>query len=439
MSDVPTDCAEHQKRMISFARSYFPIYRSITGNGVRESLRLIQTILPALTIHEVPSGTKCFDWVVPEEWNIRDAYIIDPLGNKLCDFKQSNLHVVGYSQPMDTEISLEELQTHLHSLPEQPDAIPYITSYYGKNWGFCLSEQQRSMLKKGTYRVFIDSEFSHGSLSYGELIIPGRRKEEIFFSTNICHPAMANNETSGPTVLAFVAEMAAQLSNPEYTYRFIFIPETIGAIAYLDRHIKHLKSHVIAGFNVSCAGDERVYSYLSSRTENTLADRALLHVLHHTDPDFIRYSYLERGSDERQYCYPGVDLPVCGFMRSKYGEFPEYHTSLDNFDVVTDKGLQGSFEVLERVIIALENNKVYGGTVVCEPQLGKRGLYPKISTKKTKSIVQNMMNTLAYADGTRDVLDIADKINCPVWDVLPIIEQLVQNKVLTPVNEIHSV
>lgn len=439
MSDIPTDCAEHQKRMISFARSYFPIYRSITGNGVRESLRLIQTILPALTIHEVPSGTKCFDWTVPEEWNIRDAYIIDPLGNKLCDFKQSNLHVVGYSQPMDTEMSLEELQTHLHSLPEQPDAIPYITSYYGKNWGFCLSEQQRSMLKKGTYRVFIDSEFSHGSLSYGELIIPGRRKEEIFFSTNICHPSMANNETSGPTVLTFVAEMAAQLKNPEYTYRFIFIPETIGAIAYLDRHITHLKSHVIAGFNVSCAGDERVYSYLSSRTENTLADRALLHVLHHTDPDFIRYSYLERGSDERQYCYPGVDLPVCGFMRSKYGEFPEYHTSLDNFDIVTDKGLQGSFEVLERVIIALENNKVYSGTVVCEPQLGKRGLYPKISTKKTKSIVQNMMNALVYADGTCDVLDIADKINCPVWDVLPIIEQLVQNKVLTPVNEIHSV
>lgn len=439
MSNILTDNTAHQERMIAFARSYFPIYRSITGNGVRESLRLIQTILPALTIHEVPSGTKCFDWSVPEEWNIRDAYIIDPLGNKICDFKQNNLHVVGYSQPIDTEMSLDEIQLHLHSLPDQPDAIPYITSYYGKNWGFCLSEHQRMTLKKGTYKVFIDSEFSNGSLSYGEFIIPGRRKEEIFFSTNICHPSMANNETSGPTVLTFVAEIAAQLKNPEYTYRFIFIPETIGAIAYLDKHLAHLKERVIAGFNVSCAGDERVYSYLSSRMENTLADKVLLHVLRHTDPAFIRYSYLERGSDERQYCYPGVDLPVCGFMRSKYGEFPEYHTSLDNFDVVTAKGLQGSFEVLERIIVALENNKIYSGTVLCEPQLGKRGLYPKISTKKTKSIVQNMMNTLVYADGARDVLDIADKINCPVWDVLPIIEQLVQNKVLIPINEIHSV
>ncbi|MCI5059441.1 MAG: DUF4910 domain-containing protein [Alphaproteobacteria bacterium] len=418
---------ELKDRLISFAKEYFPIYRSITGEGVRESLRLIQRHIPDLKIHEVPSGKECFDWTVPEEWNIKDAYILDPDGNKICDFQKNNLHVVGYSTPIDQEVSLEELEKHLHSLPQQPNAIPYVTSYYAKNWGFCLSQEQRDGLKPGTYKVFIDSEFKQGSLSYGELYLPGKRKEEIFFSTNICHPAMANNETSGPTVLTFLGEFLSGQTDLEYSYRLIFIPETIGAVAYLDEHLDHLQKNVVAGFNVSCAGDERVYSHLHSRAQNTLADKVLSHVLSHTDPNYIRYSFLERGSDERQYCSPGVDLPVAGFTRSKYGEFPEYHTSLDTFDVVSAEGLYGSLEVLKKVVNALEANKTYRVTVKCEPQLGKRGLYPALSTKETKAIVYNMVNCLAYADGTRDLLDIAETIKCPVWELYDLIDDFLKH------------
>lgn len=424
---------ELKRRLMEFARAYFPIYRSITGEGVRDSFRLIREYLPGLEVHEIPSGTKCFDWTVPQEWNIRDAYIVAPDGEKICAFQDNNLHVVGYSLPVEKELSLEELQNHLHSLPDQPEAIPYITSYYAPNWGFCISENQRKTLKSGTYRVFIDSAFKDGSLSYAELVLPGRRKEEIFFSTNVCHPAMANNETSGPTVMTFLAEYLQGREQPEYTCRFVFIPETIGAIAYLHENLGVLKENVVAGFNVSCVGDERVYSHLHSRTENTLADRALYHVLSHTDPDFIRYSFLERGSDERQYCSPGVDLPVAGFMRSKYGTFPEYHTSLDTFELVTAAGLHGSLEVMKKVVTALEKNRTYRITVTGEPQLGKRGLYPKFSTKKTKFIVYNMMNFLAYADGTRDLLGIAEKINCPVWDLYGLADDFLENGLIAEV------
>lgn len=428
ISDMSDD--NIQDRLMHFAKSYFPIYRSITGDGVRESLALIKSYLPDLEFHEVPTGTECFDWTVPEEWNIRDAYIIDPDGQKICDFQENNLHVVGYSTPIDEEIQLEKLQNHLHSLPNQPNAIPYITSYYGKNWGFCLSEEQRRNLKEGTYKVKIDADHKQGSLSYGELIIPGKSKEEIFFSTNICHPAMANNETSGPTVINFLAEYLTQQKNLNYTYRILFVPETIGAIAYLHKNLEAMQKNIIAGFNVSCAGDERVYSYLSSRMDNTLADKALHHVISHIDPDYIHYSYLERGSDERQYCAPGIDLPVVGFMRSKYGEFPEYHTSLDTFDVVTKEGLNDSLELLKKVVGALENNKKYQVTVKCEPQLGKRGLYPKISTKQTKSIVYNMMNFISYADGEHDLIDIAQKINCPIWDLYDLADKFLENELI---------
>lgn len=419
-----------EKDLIDFAQSYFPIYRSITGNGVRKSLALIKNHIPELKIHEVPTGTTCFDWTVPEEWNINDAYIIDPDGNKICDFKENNLHVVGYSTPIDLEIDLEELQKNLHSLENQPDAIPYITSYYSKNWGFCLSDNQRKKLKDGKYKVFIDSTFSDGSLTYGELLIPGKKKEEIFFSTNICHPAMANNETSGPTVITFLGKHLSQQIDHEYSYRILFIPETIGAIAYLSQNLDELKQNMIAGFNVSCVGDERVYSHLQSRNNHTLADDILSHILKHTDENYIEYKFLERGSDERQYCSPGVDLPVTAFTKSKYGTFPEYHTSLDTFDLVTGKGLYDSLEVLKKSIIAIEQNKKYKITVKCEPQLGKRGLYPNLSTKKTKEIVYNMINFLAYSDGTNSLLEIASIIGCPVWDLYDIAKKCLDNELI---------
>ena len=303
----------------------FPICRSITGDGVRETLRIISGIIP-LTIHEVPTGTAAFDWSVPKEWNIRDAYVADESGNKVVDFKQHNLHVVGYSIPVDKWITFTELQEHLYSLPEQPNAIPYVTSYYKERWGFCISHNERTTLREGKYRVYIDSTLKEGSLTYGEYILKGKTEQEIFLSTYVCHPSMANNELSGPVVTAFIAKWLA--SRPrKYTYRIIFIPETIGSITYLSRNLEVMRKNVKVGFNISCIGDNRAYSYVASRYENTLADKVASNVLSFNHPDFIKYSFLDRGSDERQYCSPGVDLPLVTLSRSKYGTYPEYHTS----------------------------------------------------------------------------------------------------------------
>lgn len=263
----------------------FPICRSITGNGVRETLARIKEHIP-LQIHEIPSGTKAFDWEVPKEWNIRDAFILDEEGNKVVDFKTNNLHVVGYSIPVDRWLTLRELQEHLHSLPEQPDAIPYVTSYYKEYWGFCISDNQRKTLRDGRYRVVIDSQLKEGHLTYGEYIIQGKIRKEVFLSTYICHPSMANNELSGPVLTTFLAKWIASAPR-RYTYRIVFVPETIGSITYLSRHLDEMRNNIIAGFNISCVGDERVYSYVPSRYGNTFADKVALNVLKFKHPDFI--------------------------------------------------------------------------------------------------------------------------------------------------------
>ena len=322
------------EEMHGLCQELFPICRSITGNGFRQSLAILQKHVPSMNKIEVPTGTMCFDWEVPKEWNIKDAYIITPSGNKICDFKKSNLHVVGYSTPINKVIDYDELQEHLYSLPEQPDAIPYITSYYKERWGFCITQKEREQLTSGEYRVFIDSELSNGSLTYGELIIPGESEKEIFISSYLCHPSMANNELSGPVVSTFLAKWISELDNRKYTYRIIIIPETIGSITYLSRNYQSLQRNVVAGFNVTCIGDERAYSYLPSRQGDTISDRASLHVLKHLQPEFVSYSFLDRGSDERQYCSPGIDLPVCSIMRSKYGRYPEYYNGPRNLDSV---------------------------------------------------------------------------------------------------------
>ena len=413
------DCGKSMYRLMT---ELFPICRSITGNGVRKSLKIIQRIIP-LKILEVPSGTEVFDWIIPKEWNIRDAYISDSHGNRVVDFKENNLHVLGYSIPVDMTVSLDELHGHLYSLEDQPDAIPYVTSYYKERWGFCLPHNLRKSLKDGDYRVFIDSSLEEGHLTYGELIIPGSTDEEIFLSTYICHPSMANNELSGPVVTARLASWIA--SEPRrYTYRIIFIPETIGSITYLSRNLGRMKEKVAAGFNVTCIGDERAYSYVPSRNGATLADRAALNILMFEHPDFICYSFLDRGSDERQYCSPGVDLPVVSIMRSKYREYPEYHTSLDDLSFVSPAGLQGGFSVLKDCIELLERNKVYRVTCIGEPQLGRRGLYPTIGTKDSHGQIEELMNFLTYADGEHDLIDISNIIKVPVRRLYPVIDKL---------------
>lgn len=408
-----------------WANDLFYINRSLTGEGVRETLLYLKNILPDLFIHEVPSGTKAFDWTVPDEWTVRDAYIADESGKRVVDFHQHNLHVVGYSEAVDLWLDREELEQYLHSLPDQPNAIPYVTSYYERRWGFCLTHNQRMLLPQGLYHVVVESDLKPGVLNYAELILPGETDEEILLSTYICHPSMANNELSGPIVTTALAQWLQSLEKRRYTYRIVFIPETIGSIVYLSKNIDQLKRQVIAGFNITCIGDDRCYSYLPSRNGSSLSDQVALHVLHHTDTNFKRYSWLDRGSDERQYCAPGVDLPIATIMRSKYGEYPEYHTSLDNLNLITPSGLEGGYKAIRRAIEILEQNVYLRATVICEPQLGRRDLYPTLSTKESGEQVKAMMNLISYSDGTFTLLEIADLIREPFWELMPIVEKLV--------------
>lgn len=418
------------KTLYGWVKDLYPINRSLTGPGVRETLAYLKKLLPELTVHEVPSGTAAFDWTVPDEWTMRDGYIEDESGTRLVDFKQNNLHVIGYSEPVDIWLNRYELEPYLYSLPDQPNAIPYITSYYARRWGFCLTHNQRLALESGRYHAVIDSVLKPGVMNYAELILPGQTDKEVLLSTYICHPSMANNELSGIAVTTALVQWLKSLEGRRYTYRILFVPETIGSIVYLSQNIEHLKRQVIAGFNITCIGDDRCYSYLPSRKEDTLSDQVAQHILEHTDANFQRYSWLDRGSDERQYCAPGVDLPIATIMRSKYGEYPQYHTSLDNLDLVTPSGLEGGFIALRRAIEIIEQNIKLETRVICEPQLGKRGLYTTLSTKDSNEQVKLMMDIITYSDGSHTLLDIADQIGKAFWDLLPIVDSLIQNQVL---------
>lgn len=414
------------EEIYKWASDLFPICRSITGNGVRETLDYISRIIPGLTIHEVPSGTKAFDWIVPDEWNIKEAFIEDSSGEKILDFKDNNLHVLNYSVPIDAVIPLSELDNHLYSFPDRPGAIPYITAYYERKWGFCISENQRKKLKDGTYKVYIDSTLEPGSLTYGELVLPGRDKTEVLLSTYVCHPSLANNEISGPVVTAALSRWLDSLSERKHTYRIVFVPETIGSIIYLSRHLNYLRESVVAGFNVTCVGDDMSYTYLASRHGSTLADRVARHVLGHLAPGYVSYSFLKRGSDERQYCAPGVDLPVVSVMRTKYGDYPEYHTSDDNLEFISPEGLFGGFTALRRCLEVLELNETLVNTVLCEPQLGRRSLISNIGYGPGIVNIdrQILSHLLAYCDGSKDLVELCEIIDLPLWDISKAIDIL---------------
>lgn len=418
--------------MYDLIKKLYKIPRSITGNGVRETLKELQKICPLLTIHEVPSGTQVFDWTVPKEWNIRDAWIKDPNGNRIVDFKENNLHIVGYSTPIHKKLNLSELKEHLYTLPDQPDWIPYITSYYQERWGFCISENQRQSLIEGEYEICIESELKNGSLTYGEILIPSttQNDKEIFLSTYVCHPQMANNELSGPAVTIFLAKWLMELKERKYNYRIFIGPETIGSITYLSQNYQTMKQNIIAGFVLTCVGDERAFSYLESPYANTLADKAAISILSQYTERFITYSFLERGSDERQYCSPGIRLPICSVMRTKYGKYPEYHTSADDLSLVTEKGLQESFDIYQKIISALEYNKKYIATNLCEPQLGKRGLYSTLSTKQPQQFVRNLTNVLTYCDGTNDFFDLCKITKLKSEELIEILNMLLQHNLI---------
>jgi aminopeptidase-like protein len=419
--------------MYRWVSDLFPICRSITGDGTLESLRYFAEILPEMKIHSVRSGTQVFDWTVPNEWNISDAYIKDVNGKKIVDFKSCNLHVMGYSTPVQKTLTFRELEPHLYSLPERPEAIPYVTSYYQENWGFCLSDQQLAKLRlkpDAKYDVRIVSEIKPGQLNIGELVVPGNEQQEVLFSSYLCHPSMANNELSGPTVMTALARWVSSLSERKYTYRFLYSVETIGTIAYLSENLDHLKEQLVAGFVLSCVGDERAASYVPSRNGDSFADRIAKHVLKHRFPEFNEYTYLDRGSDERQFCSPGVDLPVCTICRSKFGEYPEYHTSDDNLDLVTPVGLMGSLEIFKDCIRILENTVVPVCNFSCEPQLGKRGMYPNTSTRESGLQVQCLTDLIAYSDGERDLVEIAEIIGQPATRLIPMLRKLSDEQIV---------
>ena len=417
--------------MHQWATDLFPICRSLTGDGVRSTLNYLQRLLPALNVYEVSSGTRAFDWEVPREWVIRDAYIADVEGNRLVDFKTNNLHLVGYSTSVDAVFSRAELDEHLYSLPELPHAIPYVTSYYRETWGFCLTHDQRVNLGDGPFRVLIDSEHKIGSLTYGELVIPGDSSDEILLSTYVCHPSMANNELSGPVVTTALARWILGLENRHYTYRIVMVPETIGSVVYLSLHLRHLQEHLKAGWVLTCIGDDRAYSYLPSPSGATFADRVSKKVMSKSNHRFDEYSFLDRGSDERQYCSPGVDLPVVSLMRSKYGTYPEYHTSLDDLSLVTPSGLQGGLDMMKAVIDELESSPRWRSTVLGEPQMGKRGLYPTTSTSTSAHEVYDMMNVLAFCDGTHDTEELASICSITVSKAEEIVNKLFAAGVLS--------
>jgi len=410
-------------KIYNLAKKLWPLNRSLTGDGVRDSLQIIKKIIPELKIHEVPSGKKVFDWNIPKEWNVKEAWIKTPGGKKICDFSVNNLHLLGYSNPVHKKLTLLELKEKLYT-HEIDNAIPYRTSYYNKDWGFCISKNEFNSLEEGLYEVFIDSELKDGCLTYGELLIKGQTDEEIFFSTYICHPSMANNELSGPCLTTYLAKFILSQKRLK-SYRIIFIPETIGSINYISDNLNILKERMLAGFNMTCVGDNRCFSYLPSRNGNTISDLYSKKILDDIVGDYKKYTWLNRASDERQYCSPGVDLPVCNIMRSKFGEYPEYHTSLDDLiNVVSVEGFETSYSFYKNLINAVDTHCYPKSLFLCEPNLGKRGLYPLLSGGDKDMSIKLLKNVLSYCDGELSIVEISIKVESSYLDTLEAVNKL---------------
>ncbi len=417
-------------KILNLSKKFYSIHRSITGSGVRKTLRIIKTQLPNLKIKSLPSNKKVYDWKIPDEWNIWDAYIKDKTGKKIIDFKVNNLSVVNYSIPIKKIISRKNLFNHLHTIKKKPDSIPYVTSYYKKNWGFCLKHNDLKKFVGDKFFVKVDSSFNKkGKLNYGELIIKGKSKKEILISTYICHPAMANNETSGPAVTTFLAKYFSKRKN-YFTKRIIFIPETIGSISYLNLNLKKMKKNIIGGYVITCVGDERKYSYLNTKYANTMSDYAAVTTMKQKKIKFSNYSFLARGSDERQYNSPGINLPIGSVMRSKYGTYPEYHTSDDNYNLVTQKGLSESYSLIKKIILNFDKFIIPQSIVMCEPHLSKRKLYPSTSSGNIGEYHRNIINFLNYSDGKNNLNMISAITKINLNKTKKIYRELIKNKLI---------
>ena len=411
-------------------KDLFYLNRSITGTDTLKTINYFKKINKEFKIIKFKTGTKVFNWIIPLEWNVKDAFIQHlKTSKKFAEFKKNNLHLVGYSVPIKKKIDLKDLKKKIffHKIP---NAIPYVTSYYKKNWGFCLAKNQLDKLPKGKYKVNIDSQFKKGYMNGAHAITRGKTKKEILFSSYICHPSMANNELSGPILLNAVFDyLKRSYKKPYYTYRFILMPETIGSIAYLSKYYKHLQKNVVAAFNLTCVGDNKNFSMVESRLGNTVSDKALKCQIIKKNKHKI-YSFLHRGSDERQYCSPGINLPMATFCRSKFGDYKEYHTSLDNLNLVNSENLNQSFKIVKNIIDAFEMGIYPHLRVKCEPMMSKKNLYPTLSmdgnySKNTK----NMMNFIAYCD-QRSLFDISIDTDIELDKLIDLYKILVKSKIL---------
>ena len=416
--------------MHALMRDLYPICRSITGEGFRDSLRRLSEVVP-ISLTEVPTGTAAFDWTVPKEWNIREAWIADSSGHRVVDFRNSSLHVVSYSIPVRARMSLGELRPHLHTLPDQPDVIPYRTSYYTEDWGFCLSARALQALPDAEYEVCIDSTLAPGNLTFGECILPGRTTDEVLISVHSCHPSLANDNLSGMAVGAFLAQSLANLPR-KYTYRFLFIPGTIGSIVWLATHEADAR-RVRHGLVLSCLGDRGQSTYKRSRRGTALVDRAAGHVLSMSGPhavlDFVPYGY-----DERQYCSPGFDLPVGCLTRTPNGRYREYHTSGDNLDFVAAESLEDSLTKALAIVEILENDRICMNlNPKCEPQLGRRGLYRNTGGTSPKDFEMCLLWVLSMSDGLHSLLDVAERAAMPFATVRRAADALESASLLKPI------
>ncbi len=403
-----TNMARLGRELYAFASQLYPICRSITGSGIRRTLDMIGERIP-LQKFDVQTGTQVFDWSVPKEWNVRDAYIQGPDGTRVVDFRELNLHVLNYSVPVRAKMSLDQLKTHLCTLPDRPDWVPYRTSYYKEDWGFCLSHNQMLGLTEGQYEVCIDSELKDGNLTYGECYLRGETTDEVLISCHACHPSLANDNLSGVTVATFLADLLSKSNSRRYSYRFLFIPGTIGAITWLARN-RETAGRVRHGLVLTCVGDSGGFHYKKSRQGNAEIDRVSAHVLRHQSESSEILEFSPYGYDERQYCSPGFNLPVGCLMRSVWGTFPEYHTSADNLDFIRPEKLAGSLRICAAIFDVLECNQRYCNlNPFCEPQLGRRNLYQTAGGDSISEEINARLWVLNLSDGQHSLLDIAER------------------------------
>jgi aminopeptidase-like protein len=408
-----------EKELEKYFDDLWPICRSITGNGLRKSFKILQEIIPFELI-EVPTGTTVLDWKIPKEWNINDAYIITPQGKRICDFKINNLHLINYSMPINKTLSYDELIPHLHTLPNKPNAIPYLTTYYKETWGFCLTHQEFLQLPKdGNYQVVIDSTLNDGALTYGQCILKGSSDKEILFSSYLCHPSMANNELSGPLALAFLYQELSKIENRHYTYRFVLAPETIGIVAFLAQHGQNIKSKIEAGYVLTCCGDAGKITYQLSKRTDTIADQMMQHFLKTKYSNFSVRDFRVGGSDERQYCSPGFNFPLGTIMRTPYKIYPEYHTSLDNKSVMDFSALKEIVLLLVDICKGMEmNSPIEPGHLYGEPMLGKRNLYPEKGGAGIMSEdLMFLLSMITMSEIQHTPLEIANRLQVNILDL----------------------